>query len=132
MKNVPIKFRGKRVDNGRLAFGYYVPWTNLPTPPRVPNRNELLFTNFTLEVGGACGLVNELGVCIAVEADSVAQLIGYDADGCEVYEGDALDCYHFGKFNCASTAKLSATVEVDYRDEDLNRNFDFDFFANSR
>ncbi len=106
MKNVPIKFRGKRVDNGRLAYGYYLPWGEY-----------------------ACGLVDDYGVCVAVEADSLAQLIGYDADGCEVYEGDSVEVYRTGKLKCTSTAKLTATVEVDYRDEDLNRNFDYDFLT---
>lgn len=70
-----IKFRGRvpdsdKRDGGRIVygslveydFGIYKFWIN----PLVDNRNY------------------------PVEPDSVAQLIGYDVDGKEVYEGDTL------------------------------------------
>lgn len=98
MKNVPIKFRGVRLDGNGFAYG------------------DLTHNGRETWIGGW-----------QVRPDTVAQLCGYDADAREVYEGDALYCYHFGKFNCTSTVKLTATVEVFYRDEDLNVNFDYKF-----
>ena len=57
--NRPIKFRGKRVDNGEFVYG------------------DLLH------------VFNKVYVNIwQVEPDSVAQLVGFDRDGNEVYEGD--------------------------------------------
>ena len=59
----PIKFRGRGYFTGELYYGFY--------------------------------LVDEDGVSILegrnaylVEPDSIAQLVGYDSDGNEVYEGD--------------------------------------------
>lgn len=58
--NRPIKFRGKRVDTGEFVYG------------------DVAHT----EVGVL------IGAGFEVEPKSVKQLVGYDADGREVYEGD--------------------------------------------
>lgn len=57
----PIKFRGKRVNNGEFIYG------------------QLTHVHPKFYVGGR-----------EVKPESVAQLVGYDCDGREVYEGDIL------------------------------------------
>ncbi|MBR3747245.1 MAG: hypothetical protein IKN27_09845 [Selenomonadaceae bacterium] len=65
----PIKFRGRDKETGKIVFGSFVDygehcnsryWINPPT-------NEANHP---------------------VDPDSVAQLVGYDANGKEIYEGD--------------------------------------------
>lgn len=99
MQGIPFKFRG-RSANGEYVYG------------------DLL------HIGGRTQIMDDFSI---TTVDSVAQLCGYDDSGNEIYEGDALDCYHFGRFNCTSTAKLDATAEVFYRDEFLNHNPDYQF-----
>ncbi len=64
----PIKFRGRDLDTGRFVYGHFI-----------------------VE---ACGLPDIITTCPAatyeVDPKSVAQLVGYDANGKEVYEGDIL------------------------------------------
>ena len=57
----PIKFRGRRLDNDNFVYGYFDRYHNKPC------------------VDG-----------FLVYPDSVARLVGYDANGAEVYEGDAM------------------------------------------
>ena len=64
MKNIPIKFRADSVI-GEI-FGWYVERENKP---------------YILTSGGAY---------VSVDKDSVTQLVGYDAEGNEVYENDVL------------------------------------------
>ena len=64
MKNIPIKFRADSAI-GEI-FGWYVERENKP---------------YILSSGGAY---------VSVDKDSVTQLIGYDVDGKEIYEGDIL------------------------------------------
>lgn len=56
-----IKFRGKRMSDGKLIYGYY-------------------------HVRGGDAYIDDW----RVEPDSVAQFLDYDASGDEVYEGDKL------------------------------------------
>lgn len=58
----PIKFRGRDLT-GEMRFGHYV-------------------------TDGGHPYIIEDHVWCEVEPDSVAQLVGYDANGNEVYEGD--------------------------------------------
>lgn len=64
-----IKFCGIDTKTGKYAYGDFVHYVPLSTFP---------------------GIVDEDGFVHEIFPDSVAQLIGYDADGREVYEGDAL------------------------------------------
>ena len=61
----PIKFRG-RDENGKLHYGYfYVDRTGYP-----------------------CIAEGHGGTLQIVDKDSIAQLVGYDCNGNELYEGD--------------------------------------------
>ena len=60
-----IKFRGKRIDNGELIYG------------------DLLTG------GNEFAIINDTWRAVVVP-ESVAQLVGYDKNGAEVYEGDTL------------------------------------------
>ncbi|MBR3747139.1 MAG: hypothetical protein IKP64_00330 [Selenomonadaceae bacterium] len=63
--NRPIKFRGRDLV-GKMRFGHYATTGGYP-------------------------YIIEDGVWFEVEPDSVAQLVGYDSDGREVYEGDTIE-----------------------------------------
>lgn len=67
----PIKFRGRRSDNGELVYGSYC--------------HEVY-----RDLGTLHAIIDEGGEEFIVEEDSIAQLVGYDQDGNEVYEGDEL------------------------------------------
>lgn len=68
----PIKFRGRKTDNsGEFVFGDLAQFkTNI-----LPANHYFILHN---------GYQDE------VEPDTVAQLVGYDANGKEVYEGDTV------------------------------------------
>ena len=70
MKKIPIKFRGKDILNGNMLYG-----------DLLHAKNELLILEFGTKVARK------------VAKNSVAQLVGYDADGDEVYTGDTLYFY---------------------------------------
>lgn len=61
----PIKFRGRGIETGRVVHGYF----------------------FVDRCGQPCIATNRTAA-YEVDPDSVAQLVGYDKDGNEVYEGD--------------------------------------------
>ena len=63
----PIKFRGKDTD-GIIRYGGY---------------SECVIDNKLV-----CEIMDDIRDCYEVEPDSVAQLVGYDADGNEIYEGE--------------------------------------------
>lgn len=67
--NRPIKFRGRNIDTGEVISGDL----------RIIGIRPHIFKE------AQCYYDEEL---IEVEPDSVAQLVGYDANGREVYEGD--------------------------------------------
>ncbi len=112
MKGVPIKFRGKRAD-GEYVYGDLI--------HRFTDDGE----NFTT----ATRLTNEV-VAYYVDEDTVAQLVGYDAAGNELYEGDEVNIYHSFQASAANLAKskkyetgkvgLTATVNWAFAREDLD------------
>lgn len=64
-----IKFRGKRVDNGKWVYGYYVKYLN--------DNNRFEYKIITI-----------FGECIVVNPDTIGQYIGQH--GKEIYEGDVI------------------------------------------
>ena len=64
----PIKFRG-RTKSGKFVFGEYA-------------------QNFMGGKPQICYFDEHGWNCTQVDPDSVAQLVGYDKDGNEIYEGD--------------------------------------------
>lgn len=68
MKNVPIKFRGK-AENGEYVYGDLMHGNYDESVVHIKPRKKHPFY---------------------VYKNSVAQLVGYDADGNEVYEGDKI------------------------------------------
>lgn len=74
MKGVPIKFRGKPTLSSEYIYGDYV--TRQDGCAIRFKENENLFNMHVYEID--------------VKPETVAQLVGYDVNGEEVYEGDAL------------------------------------------
>lgn len=67
----PIKFRGRDMT-GHFVYG-------LLTKKRIRSSGEVVF---------AIALSEKQSETIPVNENSIAQLVGYDSDGNEVYEGD--------------------------------------------
>lgn len=73
-----IKFRGRSINSGELVYGDLVHTDTEAVNIRYIEKNF-------------CGVAGRVVIFVKeVEPYSVAQLIGYDADGNEVYEGDTL------------------------------------------
>ena len=70
MRGVPFKFRGKSIEDGRIVYG----------------RHLLQFSGSGIWIGDELSAFN-YQVC----PDTVAQLIGYDVDGTEIYDDDMLE-----------------------------------------
>lgn len=87
MKKIPIKFRGKPTLSSEYIYGDYVTRQDGCCAIRF-KENENLFNMHEYEV--------------AVKPETVAQLVGYDAEGKEIYEGDKV----FDADNSAVTAVL--------------------------
>lgn len=78
MKNqLPIKFRGNFIGGGFRTTGYF------------------------LKDKGKFWIKSEGGGLCQVEPDSVKQLVGYDKNGREVYDGDALQTKEDGAIYAA-------------------------------
>ena len=73
MQGVPIKFRGIDED-GKYVYGDYI------------TRENGCAIRFTEKKT----LIKIYVYEVTVKPETVAQLVGYDADGNEVYEGDEL------------------------------------------
>ena len=66
-----IKFRGRDLDTGKFVYGDFVHCVPMSSFP---------------------GIVDDDGSVHEVYFDSVAQLVGHDSNGKEIYDGDALQC----------------------------------------
>ena len=77
-----IKFRGVDIKSGKTVYGdYLTAWAADQTGPRI---RACTFDYKDAETGATiAGLIY-----YDVKPGSVEQLIGVDANGCEVYEGD--------------------------------------------
>lgn len=80
----PIKFRGRRLDNGEFFFGNGV----YQDTPLSEEQKKHGWLSRTYIIGTEFPLLAKLWH--PVDPDSVAQLVGFDADGREVYEGDKI------------------------------------------
>lgn len=86
----PIKFRGKRIDNGKFVFG------DLQTYFRTDGKTKSFVIRTWERLDDWVAVAPDKSVTVAeyyerpIDPDSVAQLVGYDADGREVYEGDII------------------------------------------
>lgn len=99
----PIKFRGRvpdsdNRDGGKIVFGSLVDHGETPHGYR--------YWIYPLE-----GDRN-----YPVEPDSVAQLVGYDANGKEVYEGDTIVDKHGGEWKAIIYSSLTLPFETDNGD----------------
>lgn len=109
MKGIPIKFRAKSCKTGEYLYS---------TQVRQHKKNL------------SQGYMND------EEVYNICQLVGYDADGNEVYEGDKVKCYRGfllpayelkkREIDRVSEVKLVAVISSCY-DEDLNKPFDYQF-----
>ena len=99
MKNIPVKFRGVSELTGKTIYGVGV-------KDYGDNRVDIITGGMALE---------------AVQADSVAQLAGYDVDGKEVYEGDIInrpdptDEYYFSPTIAEVHALCTANYYIEWR-----------------
>lgn len=80
-----IKFRGRRIDTGEFVYGYLIQ----------------KFSNFRV----AKFYIYHNLVIYEVDPESVAQLVGVDSNGNEVYEGDVL----LDELDCEWEARLNPT-----------------------
>ena len=87
MKGVPIKFRGKSEVTGKIIYGIGV--------KVYPDYSTMILDSLA---------------CEDVEEDSVAQLIGYDIDGNEIYEGYIVRDVDGNEF----LARLEARVDCEF------------------
>lgn len=88
----PIKFRGKAIHGGDLVYGDLV---------HDSNGNRLLIYN------------PEIKKSRLIYPESVTQLVGYDVNGKEVYEGDVVTDSQ-GKPFLVKTISIAACESLDY------------------
>ena len=119
MKNVPIKFRGVGLNDGKYHYGWYLPGRPMSSFPAI---------------------LDEEGYYQEIKRNSVRQLVGYDAAGEEVYEGDTVNCYHsfclpaeeLKKKKIEKVSRVELVAMVDCYNEDLNAPFDYQFLKKSK
>lgn len=92
----PIKFRGRDMT-GHFVFG-------LLTKKRIRSSGEVVFAIAT----GNCSLAET----IPVNENSIAQLVGCDADGREVYEGDTLVLPNGTEYTARLFGNLTANAKL--------------------
>ena len=101
MKGVPIKFRGKTFK-GKVVFGKCLTYTHAA-------EGEEKFLWIGDEDNGYHN----------IDEETLAQLVGYDADGVEIYEGDTVDgsfCYEPFKAVLFVNANLKFYRKVERND----------------
>lgn len=76
----PIKFRGKSFKTGKLVYGDLI---------QSKGATGIIATDINDVIQDAKRHNIPKGL-IGVEPETVAQLVGYDCDGNEVYEGDVI------------------------------------------
>lgn len=97
MKGVPIKFRGiEDIKDGKYVYGDYV------------TRQD----GCAIRVKTSANLFNLHEYEVAVKPETVAQLVCYDAEGNEVYEGDTIDALAYDDPSYKYTFKAVLTHNV--------------------
>lgn len=96
MQGIPIKFRGVNIATDKYVYGYY----SVMYSPYITSSEK----------------ADEYSL-YQVYPESVAQLVGYDVDGNEVYEGDVLKDFEDNSY----TATLEARVE--WKDTETDSEF---------
>ena len=91
--NRPIKFRGRNIDTGEVVFGDL----------RIIGIRPHIFKE------AQCYYDEEL---IEVDEDSVAQLVGYDCDGREVYEGDTIVLQNGAEYVAKLFGNITSPVKL--------------------
>lgn len=86
----PIKFRGRWLGTGELVYGSYC-------------------RMFYCDVGAIHTITDEGGEEFTVEPESVVQLVGYDRDGNEIYEGDTVVGQRGFEFTARFVGNISST-----------------------
>lgn len=92
MKGIPIKFRGKSDITGKFIYGIGVKIK--------PDYAQIISDGYCYE---------------DVEKDSVAQLVGYDVDGNEIYEDDEILHIDYKIKDARILAALQGTTLVDWK-----------------
>ncbi len=94
MKGIPIKFRGKCIDDGKIYYGL----------PLYDDEDRLSILELEDE-----------DYTVDIYPDSLRQLVGFDADGNEVYEDDFLVAEKHGvKYYGFATLRNSVDVLWSY------------------
>lgn len=108
----PIKFRGKRIDNGKFVFG------DLQTYFRTDGKTKSFVIRTWERLDDWVAVAPDKSVTVAeyyerpIDPESVAQLVGYDANGREVYEGDTVIRYDDEEefAECPENGKLCTVI----------------------
>ncbi len=80
-----IIFRGKRIDNGKWLWGYYVCQMRYPNAREDVQHVLIAFSSVTDY------LTPRAMRCTEIQADTLGQFTGlYDADGNRIFEGDII------------------------------------------
>ena len=98
MKKIPIKFRGRSLETGEVIFSRIVDYGS-----------DFAKIGYWVRAYGAWELRWE-----KVDPDSVAQLIGYDVDGKEVYEGDTLTDILGNEYTAKTRIELTCDDKQSY------------------
>ena len=95
----PIKFRGKCLDTGEMVVGKLVTGSYVEIAGYALIVSESTWDEYHENSDGCSKIMEavERGTTYriackvySVDKTSIAQLVGYDADGAEVYEGDVV------------------------------------------
>ena len=128
MKDVPVKFRAKGLWGDTYEYG-------LLTKKKIRSSGEIMFAI----AKGNCSLAET----VPVKADTIAQLVGYDADGNEIYEGDELYYYRcfcvsgdYIRQNKIPKAGVCTVIDAHCLDGlpyvGLNDHFDYEFLLKAK